>query len=390
MADFDLLVRGRLWDASNGVRANQWVGLRDGTIATITSDRPGSAETEVRAGTVTPGLCDMHVHLVWDGSGDPVATLRAETEQETTLRAVHNARQLLSGGITTARDVGSVDDIAISVARAVRSGWVDGPRILASGRTVIISGGHDPFWGIESDGPQACRQAIRRLRNAGADLIKVSATGGVYGQAVGEDPGASELSPSELSAIVDEATRFDLPVAAHAVGREGIRNAIDAGVDTIEHGNLLDDDLLDRLIEEDIAYDPTLFVYSRIAEGGDEIPEYAHRNAERVYKHQAEAFETALEKECRIVAGSDSGSPGVPQPGLHLELQQMVSEGMAPEAALEAATSTCFEELGRPEFGVIEEGTPADLVCFDDDPVSNIDAVESPTQVVKDGTLVTN
>lgn len=389
MSTYDLLLNGDVWDAQNGSRPNHWVGIKDGTIADVSPEKPGRATTERSAQTILPGLCDMHVHLVWDGSGDPVETLRAESEQETTLRAVRNAREQLRGGVTTIRDVGSVDDIAITVARAVKNGWVRGPRTYASGRTVIISGGHDPFWGLESDGPEACRRAVRQLRSAGADLIKVSATGGVYGQAVGEDPGVAELSLEELTAVVEEAHRFEMDVAAHAVGREGIANAINAGVDTVEHGNQLDSELIDTLAASGATYDPTLYVYARIAAGGEgQIPAYAQRNAQHVYEQHAEAFRMALETDIRLLAGSDAGSPDVPHPGLHLELQQMVAEGMDPTTALEAATLAAARELGRPGLGLVEPGTPADLICFDADPRSDVAAVTSPQEVVKDGALV--
>lgn len=389
MATYDLLLNGNVWDARNGGRPDHWVAVQDGIIADVSSEKPGTATAVRTAETIVPGLCDMHVHLVWDGSGDPVETLRAESEQESTLRAVRNAREQLRGGVTTVRDVGSLDDIAISVARAVKKGWVAGPRTYASGRTVIISGGHDPFWGLESDGPGACRRAVRQLRSAGADLIKVSATGGVYGQAVGEDPGVTELTLEELTAVVDEAHRFEMDVAAHAVGREGIANAIKAGVDTIEHGNQIDSELIDTLAASGATYDPTLYVYARIAAGGEgEIPVYAQRNAQRVYEQHAEAFRMALDTDIRLLAGSDAGSPDVPHPGLHLELQQMVEEGMEPTAALEAATLAPAKELGRPGLGLVEPGTPADLVCFDADPHSDVDAVAAPKDIVKDGTLV--
>jgi imidazolonepropionase-like amidohydrolase len=389
MSKYDLLLNGDVWDAQNGSRSDYWVAVQDETIADVSSEKPGTAAIERTAEAILPGLCDMHVHLVWDGSGDPVETLRAESKQETTLRAVRNAREQLRGGVTTIRDVGSVDNIAIAVARAVKNGWVAGPRTYASGRTVIISGGHDPFWGLESDGPKACRRAVRQLRSAGADLIKVSATGGVYGQAVGEDPGVAELSVGELTAIVEEAHRFEMDVAAHAVGREGIANAIEAGVDTIEHGNQLDPELIDTLAASGATYDPTLYVYAGIAAGGDgEIPAYAQRNAQRVYEQHAEAFRSALDTDIRFLAGSDAGSPDVPHPGLHLELQQMVAEGMTATAALEAATLAAARELGRPGLGLVEAGTPADLVCFDADPHSDVATVATPQEVVKEGKLV--
>ena len=386
---YDLLFNGNIWDGRNGERPDHWVAVDNGTIVDVASEKPGEAPVERSVETIIPGLCDMHVHLVWDGSGDPVQTLRAESEQETTLRAVRNAREQLRGGVTTIRDVGSVDDIAINVGQAVEDGWVAGPRTYASGRTIIISGGHDPFWGIESDGPETCRSAVRRLRSAGADLIKVSATGGVYGQAVGEDPGMAELSLEELTAVVEEAHRFGMDVAAHAVGREGIANAIEAGVDTVEHGNQLDPELIDTLDASGATYDPTLYVYAQIAAGGNgEIPEYAQRNAQGVYEQHAEAFRTTLGTDIRLLAGSDAGSPDVPHPGLYLELQQMVEEGMESVAALKAATLAAAKELGRPELGVVEPGTTADLVTFDGDPRSDIASVATPQDVVKDGKII--
>lgn len=387
-SEFDVLLNGDVWDANSGLRADRWVGVRDGKIASISQDRPGCAPEVQAVDTITPGLIDTHVHLVWDGSDDPVATLRAESEQELVVRAVENARKTLHGGVTTARDLGSTADVAITVAQAIRAGQVPGPRLFASGRTVIITDGHDPFWGVFSDGPEACRRAVRELRGAGADLIKVSATGGVYGQAVGEDPGTAELSREELAAIVDEAARFDLPVAAHAVGTEGIRNAIEVGVDTIEHGNLASDDALDRMAEADVAYDPTLFVYREIAESGD-APAYAEANAKTVVERHWEVASAALDREdIRVVAGSDAGSPGVPHPAVHHELACLVEAGASEEQALETATAAAATELDRPELGIVEEGTPADLVGFATSPLDDVTTTAAPRVVVKNGELV--
>jgi len=389
MVTYDLLIKGDVWDARNGERPSHWLAVQGGTIVEVTPEKPGEGFVERTTEVITPGLCDMHAHLVWDGSADPVQTLRSESEQKTTLRAVRNAHKQLRGGVTTIRDVGSINDIAITISQAIDNGWITGPRTYASGRSIIISGGHDPFWGIESDGPEACRQAVRQLRSAGADLIKLSATGGVYGQAVGEDPGAAELSVKELRVIVEEAHRFDMDVAAHAVGREGIANAIEVGVDTLEHGNQLDPELIETLAGSSTTYDPTLYVYAQIAAGGNgNIPEYAQQNAKRVYEQHAEAFRTAQHSDIPLLAGSDAGSPDVPHPGLHLELRQMVQEGMEPPAALEAATFAPAKELGRPELGVIEAGTTADVVTYAADPRSDITTVASPTDVIKDGEII--
>lgn len=389
MTEFDVLLHGDVWDGERGRRADRWIAVRDGRIEGVYDSKPGTATEERTCGLFTPGLIDMHVHLVWDGTGDPVATLREESDQELVVRAVENARTQLRNGITTVRDLGSTNDVAITVAAAVRRGRIRGPSIRASGRTIIISGGHDPFWGIESDGTGAVRRSVRVLRNAGADLIKVSASGGVYGQAVGEDPGTAELSRDELEAIVDEADRFGLPVAAHAVGTEGIANAVAAGVDTIEHGNLMADDDLETLIERDIAYDPTLYVYREIALEDGDAPAYARENARGVHERHWETARKAISRGARIVAGSDAGSPGTPHPSLHRELACLVEAGLDETGALTAATLAPARELDREELGVLAPGTPADIVGFRGDPTSDISATESPALVVKSGTLVT-
>jgi imidazolonepropionase-like amidohydrolase len=386
MGDDSLVLHGDVWDAVNGLRRDHWVTVSEGEIVDVAPTRPSSTETVYDVEFLTPGLVDMHVHLVWDGSDDPVATLRRQSTQETVLTAVENARRTLRGGVTTVRDLGSTDDIAITVGNAIRDGQIPGPRTEASGRTIIISGGHDPFWGIESDGVDAGRAAVRKLRQRGADLIKVSATGGVYGQAVGEKPGVSELTAEELTAVVDEAHRLGLPVAAHAVGTDGIRNAVDAGVDTVEHGNLMDGDTLGRLIDRDIALDPTLFTYRNIALG-DAAPAYARENAQRVYDRHTEVFASAVERGARILAGSDAGSPDLPHPSLHRELSCLVEFGLAPESALRAATETAADELGRPGLGELAPGTQADVVGYAEDPREDIGVVEEPQLVVKAGAV---
>lgn len=385
MTEFDMLLRGDIWDAERGREAGQWVAIQDGKIEGIYETRPGSAAIEDEYTVITPGLIDMHVHLVWDGGPDPVATLRQESTQQLVVRAIENARTQLEHGVTTVRDLGSVNDIAVTVGQAVRHGRVKGPRVIASGRTIIITNGHDPFWGLESDGVDACRAGVREIRGEGADLIKVSATGGVYGQAIGEDPGNAELSRGELRAIVDEAGRFGLPVAAHAVGADGIANAVTAGVSTLEHGNLMTDDTLDALIEQDIAYDPTLYVYREIARDAGDAPAYARENAQRVVDRHWTVFEMAIQRDARILAGSDAGSPGTPHPSVHRELRCLVEGGMTANEALMAATATNAQELGRPGLGTLEPGTPADVIGFSGDPFDNFDEIDSVSTVVSRG-----
>jgi imidazolonepropionase-like amidohydrolase len=385
MTETHFIIHGDVWDAKEGFRPDRWIEVLDGVIEQVTSSKPEDEIPIYKANFLTPGLIDMHVHYVWDGSVDPAQTLQSRSQTGTVIEAVKNARKQLEGGVTTVRDLGSTTDTAVEIGSAIRQGKIPGPRTFASGRTIIISGGHDPFWGIESDGTDAVRSAVRTLRSKGANLIKVSATGGVYGQAVGEEPGTSELSYEELKAIVEEASRFNLQVAVHAVGREGIRNAVEAGVDTIEHGNLMDEETLELMLEDDIALDPTLYTYRNIA-SSDSIPNYARANAQRVYESHAEMFGQAVQKGARILAGSDAGSPELPHPSLHRELACLVEFGQTPEEALTSATYQAANQLERPELGVIESGTPADVVGYSADPRADISITKSPSIVVKEGT----
>src|SRR5919199_2706499 len=171
------------------------VELAGGRIARVAPALPpGAAPAGARlipldGATLLPGLIDLHVHLVWDGGPDPAATNAADGAHLTAIKAVEHARRTLQSGITTVRDLGSVQDIAITVARAVEQGVFPGPRIVASGRTLIMTGGHDPFWGLPVDGPTEALKGVRRQVAAGAGVIKLSATGGVYGRPVGEAGG---------------------------------------------------------------------------------------------------------------------------------------------------------------------------------------------------------
>jgi len=387
MGQPDIVLHGDVWDVKNGHRPSQWVTVSDGVLATISPTKPDTSHRVHEVPFIMPGLVDMHVHLVWDGTDDPVASLQNQSTQETVVVAVENARKELLGGVTTVRDLGSTDDIAITLSSAVQQGQIAiSPRILASGQTIIISGGHDPFWGIEVDGKDAVRSAVRTQRSKGADLIKVSATGGVYGQAIGEEPGTSELSPGELDSIINEASRFNLQVAAHAVGTDGIRNAVDSGVDTVEHGNLMDSAALEQMVEDDIALVPTLFTYRNIALN-DSIPDYARTNAQGVYEQHLESYQNALDAGIRVLAGSDAGSPQLPHPSLHRELDCMVKFGLDATDALASATLLPAEQLDRPELGVLEPGTPADLVGFECDPRDDITITADPSLVMKEGVV---
>jgi imidazolonepropionase-like amidohydrolase len=253
-----------------------------------------------------------------------------------------------------------------------------------------MTGGHDPFWGNMADGPAGVLRATREQIYAGAKVIKVSATGGVYGRTEGEEVGSSELNEDELAVIAAEAHKFGLRVAAHAIGEQGIRNSLSAGIDTIEHGHYLTPELLELMAAQGRAWVPTLHVYQTLA-AGEGIPEYARRKAEQITGRHLEAFVQARARRVRIGAGSDAGSPGVPHPSLVEELTALHRAGMQPWEALETATSGAAAVLGpgvAASQGRVEKGCPADLVVLEGNPLSDLSNCRRVAHVIKDGTPV--
>lgn len=393
MARSVLLRGGTLWDGQQRqVRVGADVLVEDGRIAAVgheARDR-GAHVVDLEGRYVLPGLIDMHVHLVWSGGPDPATVVEREGEQLTTVRAAAHAQQQLGAGVTTVRDLGGNADIALTVATAVDRGVLEGPTIVAAGQTIIMTGGHDPFWGLASDGVDAVVRSVRRQVSLGAGVIKVAATGGVYGRPEGEDVGQTELTLEELTAAVHEAHRFGLKVAAHALGTEGIRNAVLAGVDTVEHGNFLDEETVALMRRQGTALCPTLAIYRTIAEGpGAGVPSYAADKAQRAVVAHRESFAMAREAGLQIVAGTDAGSCATPHPALVGELSALCDLGMTPYEALLAATSTAADVLARRgRTGRILPGGPADLVVVDDDPVHDVRALLEPYLVVREGRII--
>ncbi len=316
--------------------AGAWLLVDGARLAEVGQGQAPAADVRVDLDgrTCVPGLIDLHVHLCWDGSADPVDVNRRDGEELTLLRMARHARDTLERGVTTVRDVGSIADLSLVLDRAIRGGVVPGPRLIPCGRTLVMTGGHDPFWGLFCDGPWAGVAGVRGQAYRGARVIKVAATGGVYGRAEGEEVGTSELGLEELRAICTEAHRLGLRVATHAVGRDGIDSSVAAGCDTIEHGIFASDEALRRMAGEGRFLTPTLFIYRHIAEGAG--PEYAKRKAIACAEQHPRTVARARAAGVTITAGSDSGSCGAPHPALFAELRDLVARGgLTPLQAIE-------------------------------------------------------
>ncbi len=336
--------------------------------------------------TLLPGLIDAHVHLVWGASAEPHEVVNRESQALTALRCAVNCALHLRAGVTTVRDVGATDGLSLDVARAVELGVLPGPGVIAAGRAIAMTGGHGWFLGREADGPEAVRHAARSELKAGATCLKLMASGGVYGHA--EEPGSPQLSVEEMRAGVEEAHKAGKKVAAHAYSIEAISNALEAGVDSVEHGSFLDRETAERMRERGTYLVPTMSVYAAMSEKGPELdaPEYIRRKTAEVLEASREAFRLALEVGVPIAAGTDCGAPGHPHGTLPEELRLMVEAGATPMQALSFGTAAAAELLGlKDELGTLEPGKRADLLAVAGDPLRDLRALNEVRLVLRDG-----
>ncbi|GBC86330.1 Imidazolonepropionase [bacterium HR12] len=358
-----------------------WVG------AHVRAPRSAREAREVARGmVVTPGLIDAHVHLCFDGTADFAAEAREmESVAAATVKAVRNAAITLRHGVTTVRDLGGRGDAAIWVARAVESGRLPGPRILAAGRALTVTGGHGHNVGLgrEVDGPDDVRRAVREEIRAGATVIKLMATGGVLTPGITADVAA--FTPEELRAAVDEAHAWGRTVAAHAIGPTGIVRAVEAGVDSIEHGSMLTAEGARLMAERGTYHVPTLSALVGMVDHADEIPAYAAEKATALVDRAREAFRRSIRAGVRIACGTDAGTPFNPHGSAPLEVVRMVEWGLPEVAALRAATSVAAELLRLPEVGVVAPGAFADLCAYEADPLEDVRAILAPVLVLKGG-----
>jgi imidazolonepropionase-like amidohydrolase len=312
-----------------------------------------------------------------------------ESHALTVLRCAKNAGLHLRAGVTTVRDVGSADGLAVEIGRAVELGILSGPRVVAAGRAIAMTGGHGWFLGREADGPDAVRRAAREEIKAGASCIKLMASGGVYGHA--EEPGSPQLTVEEMRPAVEEAHKAGRKAAAHAYSVEAINNALEAGVDSVEHGSFLDRETVGRMREQGTYLVPTMSVYAAMAEKGPGLgsPEYITRKTAEVLEASGEAFRLALEVGVPVAAGTDCGAPGHPHGTLPEELRLMVEAGATPLQALRFGTSAAAELLGLgDEVGALEPGKRADLLAVAGDPTLDIQSLREVRLVLRDGVVV--
>jgi len=387
-----VLVGASLIDGSGAepVRGRAVVVERDRITQVVDDARaPRGRRIDLSGCTLLPGLINCHVHLCFGAEADPVRVMRDEPYALTALKVLRRAQETVEAGVTTVRDLGGRDYAEFAVRRAVAEGLFPGPRILGAGRPVCMTGGHGNAIGREADGPDDARKAVREQLKAGADVIKLIATGGVM--TPGVEPGSPQLTLEEMRAAIEEATKAGRRTAAHAQGSTGIADAIEAGITTIEHGIFLTDEIVAAMKRKGVFLVATLAAPAAISAGGlaAGIPDYMVRKSDAVVTAHVASFRRAHEAGARIAAGADSGTPLNPHGSLLPELELMVKYGMTPLEAIRSATSVAAEALGLgSETGRVAEGHAADLLAVTGDPVERIGALGDVQLVLARGAII--
>ena len=356
----------------------------------------GTQHIDLRGKTLIPGLIDMHVHL--DSPADIGGYRGLEfTDSFWAMTAVANGKAMLDAGFTTVRNVGSQDRNDVGLKQAIESGYVEGPRVVPAGYALGATGGHcdetflppslqkdEKEEGI-GDSPDELRYQVRRQRKFGAEVIKVCATGGVFSR--NTEPGQLQVPERELRAIADEAHQWGLRVAAHAHGAEGIKAAIRAGIDTIEHASLVDDEGIRLAAQRKqpvwFAMDIYNTEYTQAEGRKNGVLEENLRKDREIAQIQRDNFRKAHQAGVKMVFGSDAGV--MPHDQVGRQFRTMVQYGMTPLDAIQAATRNAAEALGRNDVGVLAVGRYGDIVAVDGDPLRDVTVLERPAAVIKGG-----
>jgi imidazolonepropionase-like amidohydrolase len=325
---------------------------------------------------VIPGLIDCHIHLDLHGMADTFQ----ENLVEDKLRAIRSAKEMedtLRAGYTTVRSLGSVNGIDFSVRQAIDEGLVKGPRILTSGRIICMTcSGTEYFKGMYriADGVDENRKAAREQLKDGADVLKVMATGAIMNP--GGVPGAAQLGVGEMRAVVEEGAKLGIATAAHAHGAQGIKNAIEAGVATIEHGTMADNEAIEMMVKKNVFLVPTLLVDDLIRRAGEknEVPAFMVEKAERIKEMRHLVLEKAMSAGVKIAMGTDAGTPFNFHGKNSIELDLYVSENlMTPLKALQTATKNAAEAIGLSDrLGTLEKDKMADCVVLKKNPLEDM------------------
>ncbi|MBD0277580.1 MAG: amidohydrolase family protein [Flavisolibacter sp.] len=389
---------------ANTSRSNATIVIQGNKIIAIENGfvQPGAAEKtiDLKTKTVMPGWMDMHVHL--EGETNPLQYLEEFTlnNADIAFRSVGYAEKTLLAGFTTVRDLGGIG-VNIALRNAINKGIIKGPRIFTAGKAIATTGGHaDPTNGYRKDlmgdpgpeagvvnGPDDCRKAVRQRYKDGADLIKITATGGVL--SVAKSGSNAQFTEEEIKAIVETAKDYGMTVAVHAHGAEGMKRAIRAGVNSIEHGTLMDDEAIALFKKFGVWYVPTITAGRSVADSAKKPGYYPAVVAEKAIAIGPQiqtTFAKAYKAGVKIAFGTDAA---VFRHGMNwLEFTYMIEAGMKPMDAIKSATINAAELLGmKDQLGSIEAGKLADVIAVDGNPLTDFSAFGKVSFVMKDGVV---
>jgi imidazolonepropionase-like amidohydrolase len=374
---------------------NAVVVVQDGTIRSVGGPVPSGAQViDLGDVTLAPGLIDLHTHITFDIEGNWVMRAVTEGTADEALRGARNARATVEAGFTTVRNLGSGNFADIALGRAITAGFVPGPRIVSAGHSIGSTGGHCDTTGFApgllerdwrtgvADGPDELMKAVRYQAKHGAQVIKICATAGVL--SFDATVGAQQLSEAEMQAVVEEATRHGLRVAAHAHGTAGIKAAVRAGVTSIEHGSILDDEAIALMKGRGTYLVPTTYLADAIDKGA--LPAPIRAKAESVLPVMRESLRKAIGAGVKVAFGTDAAV--YPHGHNARELAVYVKLGMTPIQAIRSATTVAAEALGLTDRGAIETGLLADIIAVGGDPLRDVKSFEDIRFVMAAGRVV--
>ena len=397
---------GKLFDTQNcKVLEDKVVIIEDKTIYDVIDLREFAQEPDMEVidlsdKFVTPGLTDLHVHSGMNGEGNDRMDLLHHTPAELTLYSLKNVQQDLYAGFTTLRDCGSQAFVSVALRDAINKGDFEGPRMFVSGYSLGSTGGHaDSHYapGVTCtaeehpiiDGPDSARKAARFNLKNGADFLKFMSTGGVMSK--GTTLGAQQLCDDEIAAIIEIANLYGVHTATHAHGTNGIKAAVRAGVTTVEHGMILDEEAIQLMLEHGTYLTPTIIAAERICVKGPEmgLTPWMVEKANQALSHHEWGFRQCLEKGVPITFGTDSATPYNYHGKQGYEFELLQRFGMDPHKALVAATMTNAKVLGVDKTqGSVEKGKVADLCAWSCDPMEDVKTMQNCLFVMKEGVVV--
>ncbi len=363
-------VEGEVWIAEGRIVAPHSV-LRGATVS-------------LRGMMVAPGLVDAHVHLCFDGSRDPLGSYLAETRNDLVQAMAGRAWRTVLAGVTTVRDLGCPTEAILALRDGIASGRYMGPRILASGAPLTTIGGHMDYFGGAVSGPDQIPQIVATLKAAGVDVVKVIGTGGEL--TAYSDPLSCQFSDQELALIVREGAAHGYAVSCHAHADAGIRQAVEAGVATVEHGSFASDTTLEAMRRKGVSLVPTLSPHTFLVANAADVPgaDVKIRGGEG----RLATARRAVQMEVRLLAGTDAGAPFTPHGNVATEVMALVEAGLSPVQALAAAGRQAAEVLGLSDIGTLIPGSYADLIVLEGNPYNDVVFLGRPVGVMKGGAWV--